>query len=346
MRYIGPDENLPPWCAEALALLLDLPEDQVLAAWLQTRREEGYRWLRLRGARGRIVHVPTPLLAEVQRRVLDRVLLAGSVSPAAYAGVPGRSPVRAARLHLRERGAILRLDIRDAYASTRYGTVTGALRRRIRRDAWVLGLDREERGVLVGALGYLLTIRRAAGPGRHLPLGAPSSLATFNLVCLGLDREIATLLDAFFPTRGGRYTRYVDDLVISHPEKFSHRSLVADLGSLVSKRGFQLNPAKTRYGSVKEIDVHGIVRTRRGLEPSPAATRRLEATLRSHEAVVSDPSRSEEERGHSRAVLRGVHAYVGQFFEREGRGRPGDLVPGVDVGRDEPGIEDHEELWR
>ena len=144
-------ESLSTDCREALSDLLRLPVEQVMAAWNVSQTDRGYDW-NLYGSR--VVHVPQPLLGDVQRQILDRFLRTGPISPAAYSGVPGRSYVMAAMKHLGGPAAeTAALDLADAFGSATYRHARAALSKRLSHELWILGLTGPESTAVVAGRG-------------------------------------------------------------------------------------------------------------------------------------------------------------------------------------------------
>lgn len=340
MRSAPLGRELDPVCVEALATLLQLPADHVLAAWEQTRRREAYRTFRLDGGKGRVVQVPSELVATCQRHVLEHVLATGPISPAAYAGVRGRSPVTAAQRHLTDGREVLCMDLTDAYGHARYGLVTSALRRRLRPELRILSLGRAERAQVAGVMAWLLT---APGPGRsrRLPLGSPASVAAFNLVCLRMDREISELTAPLGPDVF--YSRYVDDLVVSAPRATGTRQLVADITKIVKRHGFAPNDRKTTVGTSRQAVVLGLHLGPRGIEPSRDVIERSRLLISVATERLAFPDLSEAERRHHERSLRGLDAYLRRFYEAATMTRP----PGLEIALPEHsgGIDFVDALW-
>lgn len=347
MRWVQlSQESLEPDLARSVESVTGVPADMLAAAWDRVRDRGGYRRFTLPGEARRVVHVPGELLREVQSRLLRRVLYRGPVSPSAFAGVPERNLTAAARRHLsRPTGEVLALDIRDAYRTTTYSRVVRVLRHRLRQELWILGLSGPERAKVLGVLGYLLTARRGRGPGRQLPLGSPTSVALFNLLCLELDGAVVRVLGEVFDQHGGAtYTRYVDDLVISAgraiPDTVSER-----IGRLVHRAGYELNPTKTRRTPVAAATVYGLRWADGQLEPSLAVIARLTERVREHLARHAAADQPPAVRRRSFTALRSIDAYLRQFYEAAGRPRPGPLR--FTVPADEPNADVHPDLlWR
>ena len=301
-------------CKLALADLLQLPSGQIISAWDAVRGNAAYDW-HLFGTRE--VAVPVPLLADVQRRVLDRVLRTGPVSPAAYAGVPGRSYVAAAWRHLGGTGAeTVVMDIAGAFGSTTYGHVRSALSRRLKHELWVLGLDSDDAKAVVQVIAHLVTVDMD-GRSRQLPLGAPTSVALFNLVLLSLDGDLAR----WCVPRGIRYTRYVDDMVFSCSEGVPDQ-LEEFVEHNVERFRFRLNQNKTVRSAAGMGTVHGLVRTADGIVPGEVARRRFADNIQWHARQAEDEATSEAHREKSRGFLKGLNTFLRQFYERQDLARP------------------------
>ena len=309
---------LSPECQLALSDLLQVPVDHVAAAWNAMRGSGGYDW-HLLGDRE--VAVPVPVLRDLQRQILERILRTGPVSPAAYAGVPGRSYVAAAWRHLGGSGAETAvLDIADAFRSTTYGHVRAALSRRLKSELWVLGLDPADSKVLVQVLSHLVTVDKG-GRSRQLPLGSPTSVAMFNLVLLPLDGELARWCKPGKIT----YTRYVDDMVFSQADGLPV-GLETTVHRAVVRHGFRLNPAKTVRRPAGQGTVHGLVRVAEGIVPSERARERFASSIVWHSDRAGDATIPASQQQRSRGFLKGMDSYLQQFYERQEISRPGPLA--------------------
>ena len=80
-----------------------------------------------------------------------------------------------------------------------------------------------------------------------LPQGTKISPMLTNLVMIPFDHEINKLLHA----KGFVYTRYADDIQISHKHKFNHNEIVKLVESILSdlEYPYQIKSSKTRFGS-------------------------------------------------------------------------------------------------
>lgn len=81
----------------------------------------------------------------------------------------------------------------------------------------------------------------------RLPQGAPSSPAVSNLVMVPFDYELTQALRK----EGFVYTRYADDMLISHKDKFDWREMIETVTDTFAelKLPYRLNHTKTRFGS-------------------------------------------------------------------------------------------------
>jgi hypothetical protein len=148
--------------------------------------------------------------------------------------------------------------------------------------------------------------RRLATP--HLPTGAPTSPALANLVAFSLDRRLAGLAASF----GGRYTRYVDDLLFSGGSRLCNgrAAFVSALGQIVRDEGFRLVARKTVVlGASGRQQVLGAV-----VNDHPTLARRERDNLRAvlHNCSVQGPASQARGRDRFREHLLGrVSAVAG-----------------------------------
>jgi RNA-directed DNA polymerase len=184
----------------------------------------------------REIHAPIKPIKDVQRRLL--VALAPAYRPTLniHGFVAGRSPVSNARPHQRQT-SVLRADILDFFPSIHFGRVRGLFR--------AFPFDYPDD--VAQLLAHICCHRGA------LPQGAPTSPLVSNLICRGLDRDLAQLAKE----ERCYFTRYADDLSFSTRRRQFPVAL-ADmdesgvtvagkrLHDLVEHHGFVLNGSKTR----------------------------------------------------------------------------------------------------
>jgi RNA-directed DNA polymerase len=252
----------------ALAERLELSDGQL--AWLadvrglersvssEQLRNYRYRARPRDGGVPRLIEAPKARLKEVQRWLLREILDHVPVHEAAHGFTHHRSAVTHAALHTGQ-PAVLRLDLKDFFASVSAGRVYGLWRS--------LGYSPSVSHVLTGLSTNVIPAgvwsqvaeqtpghavqarfwlgRQLATP--HLPQGAPTSPTLANLIAYGLDRRLSGLARA----SGLRYSRYADDLTFSGGERLHRRrphfeSVVAEI---VRSEGFRLNEAKSAIQS-------------------------------------------------------------------------------------------------
>lgn len=220
-----------------------------------------YRWQPKRRGGYRLLEAPKRRLRAMQRRILREILAPVPVHHAAHGSVAGRSIVTQALAHC-ERALLLRLDIRDFFASIHGG--------RVRAVFAALGYPPAVAAVLAALTTHRapawvvrsLPFAEGTPPDRrlrqlddmrlyqriHLPQGAPTSPALANLCAFRLDHRLA----AAARSCGASYTRYVDDLHFSGDAGLASRSeafrrmaaaIVAEEGWLPNERKTRLMPA-------------------------------------------------------------------------------------------------------
>jgi len=282
MRRVEVTANLSPRVWDALKVLLDVEPQLLRAAWSDcSLRGRGYYVTTIQHPttqKLRALHIPSIPVREVQRRILTQVLYQLPISPAAYGGVPKRSYVHAARVHLSQPGELLQMDVRDAFRSTSYGELSRYLRRALKQQLWVLELSRQERKIIVGWLTHLMVVSPEGGRYPTLPLGTPTSVGAFNALWAPIDAEIERAALKLCG-EGLRYTRYVDDLVFSHPNALSP-DLEGAVMRVLSDHGYELNRQKTRGASRDEAVVHGLSWREGGLSLPEGAV--LKTAQRAH----------------------------------------------------------------
>jgi RNA-directed DNA polymerase len=217
-----------------------------------TRRRDPYLDIerRKRDGRTRPISSPEPVLMDVQRWVLHRILAACDVHPSSYAYQRHRSIVDCARMHLGAKW-LIKLDVHDFFETIRERRVY-----LIFRDLGYTRLLSLELTRLCTRAAPPELIRRdyhkyegkapySVGPEGRLPQGAPTSGALANAVAIGVDSRLSRLARI----RGLVYTRYSDDLVFSAAQNLS-RDQAADpvrrASAILRTEGFSVHRAKTR----------------------------------------------------------------------------------------------------
>ena len=174
----------------------------------------------------RRIDAPTPTLKSLQRRLLRRVLARLRCHPNVTGFERRHSIVTNAVLHTKK-AVVVRLDIRDFFASTSEKRIRTYFRR--------IGWNRDAAKLLTKLTTY---------EGR-LPQGAPTSPRLSNLVNWRMDARLvglATLLKAV-------YTRYADDLTFSfeHDKPATVRHLINSVRVIVYETGYRLHRRKKMH---------------------------------------------------------------------------------------------------
>ena len=208
-----------------------------------------YRWTALPKRDGvRLLAAPKPRLKEAQRRLLRGLIGRIPLHDAAHGAVPGRS-VRSTLAPHADAAVIVRMDLANFFPTITAPRVAGVLES--------VGVTAEVARIVAGLCTTVVPVqvwRELVPPGvgdqhrlrmllrePHLPQGAPTSPALANAVLYRLDRRIAALAASF----GGRYTRYVDDLVIGGDRRLPRAAVIAAVTEVVRSEGFAVAPGKT-----------------------------------------------------------------------------------------------------
>jgi RNA-directed DNA polymerase len=249
------------WLADVRSLERDVAYEKL--------RNYRYRVLPRPGGLPRVLEAPKARLKEIQRWILHAILVHVPVHATAQGFTRGRSVVSHAGLHTGQ-PAVLRLDLKDFFASVSAGRVFGIYR--------TLGYRPSVAHLLTGLSTNTVpqavwrAVPRTSDPaliqprfwlGRalatpHLPQGAPTSPALANLAAFRLDRRLAGLAGSM----ALRYSRYADDLTFSGSTRLRRRrdrfeALVAEIAR---QEGFAVNPRKTAlHGAGGRQSVCGVV---------------------------------------------------------------------------------------
>jgi RNA-directed DNA polymerase len=291
------------WLADVRSLERSVAQEKL--------RNYRYRIIPRRGGVPRILEAPKARLKEIQRWILHEILAHVPPHDAAQGFTRGRSVATHARRHSGQ-AVVLRLDLKDFFASISAGRVFGIFR--------TLGYNRSVAHVLTGLCTNTIpqavwqAVPGATDPaliqprfwlGRalatpHLPQGAPTSPALANLAAFRLDRRLTGLATSATLT----YSRYADDLTFSGSMQLRRRRghLQALIAEIARDEGFAVNERKTAlHAAGGRQSVCGIV-----VNVRPNVIRceydELKAIL--HNAAVHGPS------GQNRAELADFEAHL------------------------------------
>lgn len=255
---------------------------------LQARLTEG-RWtpaplerIRIREPKPRVI-IRAPIADRIVHTALVLLMepvLTRSLRPESYACRPGFGTHRAVLALLgamRRHRYVLHLDIRSYFPSIDLGVLRGLIHRRIRDGAFLEVVDRV---LAAGAGAYddpgVRQLARIAAtwppPGRGLPIGwYTSQLFAAHVYLDAMDHTIKRELSV------PDYVRYVDDFFLFGDNRRDLRRWRTDLaGWLQERRHLHLkHPDASILACTGSLDALGHRVTRQGIEPHPAALRRL-----------------------------------------------------------------------
>ncbi len=195
-----------------------------------------------RGGGRRAIASPKSRLRRAQRWVLEQILMKTVPHPAAVAFRPGISIRDNAALHA-GRSVVVRVDLKDFFPSITFRRVRGLFRRFGYNEgiATLLALLTTEAPRVEVTLDEK-THFVAVGE-RRLPQGACTSPALTNALCRRLDARLSGVAASL----GFAYTRYADDLVMSHPDPDAPvGQLLGRMRGILRGESFTPNEEKTR----------------------------------------------------------------------------------------------------
>lgn len=237
--------HLPTLAALAAALGLD---PVVLGILCDGRHYETVQQRKRHG--WRTISRPVAGLATAQRWILEHILSALPVHPAAHGYVPGRSVKTAVAPHC-GRAVLVTLDLAGWFPSITLLRVARVFACSAHRPCCRYPDD------VALALAQLCCWRNPQGE-YVLPQGACTSPALANLVVAPMDERISGLA----AIDGCRYTRYADDLILSYgtsPSPVS--SMILAVERAVEASGFHVNLSKTRvmYAGINRQEALGLL---------------------------------------------------------------------------------------
>jgi RNA-directed DNA polymerase len=224
----------------------------------EERRYREFEIAKRAGGEPRLIRAPIKPIKDLQRRLADVLLEIYEPRAHVHGFVSGRSPLTNAQQHEGQRW-VLKVDIADFFPSINFGRVRGMF----------LAFPFEFPGDVATTLAQLCCHRN------ELPQGAPTSPIVSNIICLGLDRDLARLARS----ERCRFTRYADDICFSTNHVTFPSSLATidypnvrvgdQLASLITRHGFRVKAAKTRLvRRSRRQRVTGLVVNRKANIPS------------------------------------------------------------------------------
>lgn len=179
----------------------------------------------------RQIDEPSPELKDIQRRIVSKLLRDVPLPQCVQGSARGRSPLSNAKLHMGQR-CVVRIDIRDFFPR-----VTNKRVYAVWSDVFQFGRS------LARILTQLTTLKG------HVPQGAPTSSFLANLCLVETDK----ILEKRAAEVGVRYTRYVDDVVLSGERA---REMIQVVIREMSRAGFPCHRReKLRVQGAAELQV-------------------------------------------------------------------------------------------
>ena len=188
----------------------------------------------------RIIHEPVGDLLTTQEQILKILKLFTKnkgYHSSAYAYIENRSILNCLNKHKKnESNWFLKLDIHHFFDSTDIGTIVSMLDR-IYPFSQLKDFDETRFRMMLNVCML----------DNGLPQGTVTSPMLSNLVMLPFDYELSKKLRE----KGFVYTRYADDMLISHKKAFNFSEIIDIVEETFKELGYpyQLNKKKTRYGS-------------------------------------------------------------------------------------------------
>jgi len=233
-----------------LTRVLEIHMDDLGWLMAQFSKTEHYhlRWHRKKkSSRHRLIEIPKPLLKDVQRTILTKILDSIPAHESACGFQRGKSVLDFVKPHTGQ-SMVLKMDFQDFFPSISSGRVlrlfmTAGYPESIAGALTDLCTHAVDRDMLAGA--DLDRYSRECLARKHLPQGAPTSPALANLCAFRLDCRLSGLARQ----AGANYTRYADDLLFSGGDDFRRRSEAFRIMVMVIaiEEGFRINSRKTRF---------------------------------------------------------------------------------------------------
>lgn len=194
----------------------------------------------------RLLEIPKPRLASVQRKILKQILQKIPVHPAACGFVKKRSRLDFVNPHVGKK-QIIKFDLQNYFLNIVSGRVYGIFR--------YIGYPSHVSQFLTSLCTHKFIVpepvKSSINPDLwglyqrdHLPQGAPTSPALANLCTFWLDVRLSRLADSL----GCEYSRYADDFAFSTDTVARHQTLCifAKVAKIAKEEGFIINQQKSR----------------------------------------------------------------------------------------------------
>lgn len=231
-------QGIPPFILDDFALAMHLGVRCKTLWYCIINKKDVYKRFEIpkKGGKKRVIFNPNDRLKHLQRRLDTVILRTMPVMDCVGAYVEGRSCRDSAARHAGHKVRIA-MDLKDFFPSHSRARV-----RRFFKD--VVGYSHFVSGVIAD----LCTTQEFDGKRlRHfVPQGSPASPMLCNLIAQHyLDRPVLRALEG----TGWVYTRYSDDLSLSHPEPQTREAvdkLIEQMRQLIVKAGYRTNAKKLK----------------------------------------------------------------------------------------------------
>jgi len=206
------------------------------------KRNRLYRIFSIPKANGkpRLIHNPHPVLKFIQKRIDQIILKPLPLHACVGAYVVGKSCRDTAIQHVGQ-GVRIGIDLQDFFPSHSAARIRGFFH--------YLGYSSYVSNLLATLCTAPFHSQGSNNEKRttyRAPQGAPSSPSLCNLIAQHvLDQSVLRVLEP----KGWIYTRYSDDLCLSHPDDLSYKEvdrIIEIMNRLIKNAGYQVNCAKTK----------------------------------------------------------------------------------------------------
>lgn len=184
------------------------------------------RWSIRNGGKTRNISTASPLLDDLLRTYITPLIHTARVHSSAHGGEPLWSPRKSLEIHTKCKSA-LSLDLESAFNNCTLPSIF--------KFFYGLSGNHDESGKCAAYLSLICTV--PLDGKRVLPQGSSHSMPLFNRILYPLDLNLETRSKE----RGCKYTRWVDDIVLSSSEGLSKEEMLGSVGIVkdnypVSKR--------------------------------------------------------------------------------------------------------------
>ena len=223
-----------PWVFDDFSLALQLGiRCKTLWYCVQTKDHMYKRFTIPKRTGGRrVIHAPEPAIKYIQKRIHEVLLKPYPLLDCVGAYVEGRSCLDSAKVHVGQ-GVRIGMDLKNFFPSHSRAHVRRFFKEYYGYNHFVASL-----------LADLCTVHE--GSRHYTPQGSPASPMLCNVMAQeSLDREILAKLCPY----GWAYTRYSDDVSLSHPDDLPSKEVnraIKMVGKIAQNCGYRVNLKKTK----------------------------------------------------------------------------------------------------